>query len=206
LDVNPAAGVYRPAAPPPRERTLSDAEIASFWRACDAIGPPFGPLHQFLLVTGQRRDEAASMARAEIRDGLWTIPKERTKNGREHTLPLPRLALELLDRVPRIAPEAFIFTTLGTRPISGFSRVKGRIDALMPDAAPWRVHDLRRTAATGLAKVGAHVFVIERVLNHISGSFAGIVGTYQRHKYLAEMKDALEKWADLIAEITRASD
>lgn len=200
ITINPAAGVYRPAAPAARERVLADAEIIAFWKACSAVGAPFGPLLKLLLLTGCRRDEAARMSRSEVgANGLWTIPAARTKNKREHALPLPPLALTLLEGMPRIAPERYLFTTTGEEPVSGFSRVKRRMDKLMgADVPAWRLHDLRRTAASGMARAGVDLHVIERVLNHVSGSFAGIVQVYQRHKFEAEMRDALQRWADFL--------
>jgi integrase len=156
------------------------------------------------------------MTRSELEGPTWTIPGSRTKNKRTHTVPMPPMATEIITGVRVIAGEAgYIFTTTGETPVSGFNHAKAAIDRAMLTAArhecledadkvtiaPWRLHDLRRTAITGMARAGADVHVIERAVNHISGSFGGIVGVYQKHKFEAEKKAALEAWAKLIASI-----
>ena len=201
VTANPCGGVWRPAPPPARERTLTDAEIAAFWHGCDVIGAPFGSLFQFLLITGCRLREASNTTRAEIAaDGVWTIPGSRTKNGRTFSLTLPPLALQIIAKVPVIESESgFIFTTNGRTPVSGFSVAKRQLDAAMKGAGhavpEFRLHDLRRTAATGMARLGTSLPVIEKVLNHISGSFGGIVSVYQKFDYASEKADALARWA-----------
>jgi integrase len=198
---NPCGGVWRPGPPPARERTLSDAEIVAFWRGCDAIGAPFGPLFQLMLLTGCRLREAANITRGEMdADGVWTVPGNRTKNGRSFSLTLPKLAKEIIARVPAISEAGFIFTTTGKTPVSGFSRAKKQLDAAMAKSAGYavaefRLHDLRRTFVSGLAALGVPLPVIEKCVNHVSGSFAGVVGTYQRHEFTAEKAEALQRWA-----------
>ena len=199
VSVNPCIGVYKPPAPPARERVLSDAEIATFWQACDDISVPFGALFRILLLTGCRLREASEMARSELVDGVWTIPGNRTKNGRSLSLTLPKPALDIIDGAPKVCAD-YVFTTNGTTPVSGFSKAKGQLDAVMTKVAgkpvaPWRIHDLRRTAASGMAKIGIQLPVIEKILNHVSGSFGGIVGVYQRHEFEAEKAEALQRWA-----------
>jgi integrase len=222
IDKNPVTGVKRPGTPVARDRVLGDNELRWFWRACDDIGEPFGALLRLLLITGARREEVAQMRRSEMSaDGATlTLSSERTKNRRPHDVPLPQLAREIIADVKTIAGKpGFVFTTTGNTPVSGFSRLKGRLDKLMiklgrEEAAasgrdpaevkipPWRLHDLRRTAVTGMARAGADLHVIERAVNHVSGSFGGIVATYQKHHYAAEVRAALEAWAKLIVEIT----
>ena len=178
ITANPCAGVYRPGPPPARERTLTDDEIASFWRGCESIGWPFGPMFQFMLLTGCRLREASNMTRGELGDdGTWIIPGTRTKNSRSLTLPLPPLAQEIINSVPVIEGAAgYIFTTTGNSPVSGFSVAKRQLDAAITKSAgraiEFRLHDLRRTMATKLAELGVALPVIERCLNHVSGSFA----------------------------------
>ena len=209
--INPCIGIPRPAAPPARERVLSDSEIRWFWTACDALGSPFGPLLKILLVTGARLNEVARMTCHELsEDGsTWVLSGARTKNRRSHVLVLPPLAQEILAEVKIISGEAaFVFSTTGHTPVSGFSKMKARLDREMralagKDVPPWRLHDLRRTAATGMARAGADLHVIERALNHVSGSFGGIVAVYQRHKFEAEIKRALEAWTDLLRKTIR---
>jgi integrase len=203
---NPCAGVYHPGPPEARERLLSDAEIAIFWRGCDAIGAPYGALFKLLLLTGCRLREAADMCRGEMsEDGIWTVPGSRTKNHRSYALPLPPLALKVIGSVPVIAGEAgFVFTVAGKRGLNTFSQAKRELDQAMAKivrgrpVAPWRLHDLRRTCASGMAALGVQLPVVERVLNHISGSFGGVAGVYQRHEFSDEKREALARWAQHI--------
>jgi integrase len=212
--------VHRPAPPDARDRVLSAEEVRWFWQACESADAPlqfraprpFAPLLRCLLLTGQRRDEVANMTRAELSDdGIWRLLGERTKNGRAHTVPLPPLALDLIASVETSGK--FIFTTTGTTPVSGWSRLKRRLDAAMlalarkergPDAtiSPWRLHDLRRTVVTGMAELGIQPHVIELVVNHISGTRAGIAGVYNRSELLLERKAALEMWARYLTLVT----
>jgi integrase len=203
IAINPAHGVWRPGPPPPRERVLSDAEIAVLWKACDRVGTPFGELFRVLLVSGCRLREAAQMSRNELVDGIWSVPGSRVKNGRSFSLALPQLALQIIEALPPISSE-FVFSTNGHAPVSGFSKTKRQLDTAMAEIAgkpvpAWRLHDLRRTAASGMAALGIQLPVIEKVLNHTGGSFGGIVGVYQKHQYAAEKAEALQRWAAHIA-------
>jgi integrase len=202
VSANPCGGVWRPGPPPARERVLTDAEIVAFWRGSDAIGAPFGPLFQLMLLTGCRLREAANMTRGEVdADGVWAIPGSRTKNGRSFSLTLPPLAKEIIARVPTIASEAgFVFTTNGRTAVSGFSRAKQQLDTAMAKSAgravaEFRLHDLRRSFVSGLAALGVALPVIERCVNHVSGSFGGIAGVYQKHEFAPEKAEALLRWA-----------
>jgi integrase len=213
VTANPCGGVWRPGPPDERERKLDDPEIIAFWRGCDAVGTPFGPLFQLMLLTGCRLREAANMTRAEVDDdGVWTIPGSRTKNHRSLALALPPLAQEIIEHVPVIESKAgFVFTTTGNAPVSGFSRAKKLLDAAMAKSAgravpAWRLHDLRRTAATGMAKLKVALPVIEKVLNHVSGSFGGIVGVYQQHDYATEKAEALQRWSLQVAGLVAPTD
>jgi integrase len=199
---NPCAGVYRPGPPQTRERVLSDNEIAVFWRGCDAIGTPYGALFKLLLLTGCRLREASDMTRGELsEDGIWTIAAARTKNHRSHALALPPLALKTINSVPVIAGAAgFVFTVDGKRGVTTFSQAKRELDQAMAKIAgqpvvPWRLHDLRRTFVSGLAALGVQLPVIERCVNHVSGSFGGVAGVYQKHEFAAEKREALQRWA-----------
>jgi integrase len=202
IENNPCEGASRPSAPPSRDRYLSDAEIVTFWRACDRLGPSFGPLFKVLLLTGARLREAANMTRGEIDgDGTWVIPAARTKNHHPLSLPLPPLTRQIIEGAPAIESAAgFVFTTSGRSAVSGFSRAKRQLDAAMAKSAgravpAFRLHDLRRTMATGMAALGVPLPVTEKVLNHVSGSFGGIVSVYQKHEYKAEKAEALARWA-----------
>ena len=199
-----------PAPETARDRVLSEEEIRLAWRAFEAQRWPFGPIGKLLLLTGARRDEIAAGTWAEIalEAKTWTIPAGRTKNGEEHEIPLSDTAIDILKDLPRIAGKSgVVFTTTGRSRVSGFSKAKRAIDAstleiLEKDhgedaVAPphWTLHDLRRTVATNLQKLGVRLEVTEAVLNHTSGSRAGIVGVYRRHKYATEKRQALDAWA-----------
>jgi integrase len=198
IDVNPCAGVARPEMPKARDRVLSDAEIVKFWKASSAVGEPAGGLLRLLLITGARLDEVSGMTRAELsEDGsMWNLPGARTKNHRAHLVPLPLLAREILQGVRQVhTKEGFVFSRNGRRPIFIGSKIKARLDNLIGEIPPWRVHDLRRTAATGMAEIGIAPHVVEAVLNHVSGAKASVAGTYNRAAYGPEKKHALERWA-----------
>jgi integrase len=203
---SPVAGVKPPTVERPRDRTLTDDEIRWFWQATGEIGPPFGPLFRLLLITGQRREEVAAMQWNEIDGDIWSIPGGRTKNGEPQTVRLSRTAILTLSSSPKIEASDFVFTTVGKRPVSGFSRAKRRLDECMAELADdqvptWKLHDLRRTCASGMARAGVALPVIEKCLNHVSGSFGGIVGVYQRHKFTDEMRVGWTAWDDLLRQI-----
>jgi integrase len=192
VEKNPAAGVHRPGASRPRDRVLSDAEIVAFWQATE--GERFSAVLRLLLLTGCRLNEVAGMTRAELSDdgATWHIPGERTKNHRPHVVPLAPPAREILAGVA--GEGSLVFTTNGRSPVSGFAKIKKRLDEHMR-VPPWRIHDLRRTAATGMAEIGIAPHIVEAALNHISGAKAGVAGTYNRAAYAPEKKTALERWA-----------
>jgi integrase len=178
-----------------RERILSDPEIVAFWRATqeDRL---FGPFHRLLLLTAQRRDEVAGMQWREIREKIWTIPGSRTKNGETHIVHLSPQALAQLPT--KRGNSEFVFTTTGDCCIAGHGKAKARLDKLMQPEEPWILHDLRRTAASGMAAQGILPDVADRVLNHISGSRGGVKGIYQRYEFLNERKRALEAWGNYV--------
>ena len=197
----PCKGIRPPVSEVSRDRLLSDDEIKAFWKATEAIGYPFGPLFRLLLLTGQRLGEVAEMSASELRpdERMWTIPKERAKNNSVHDVPLSDAALAVLEALPRIAgTRRFLFTTTTETAVSGFSKSKEGLDRIMAPTTPWRLHDLRRTVASGMARLGINLPVIEKVLNHTSGSFAGIVGVYQRHSFADEKRQALEAWGRFV--------
>jgi integrase len=213
IDHDPCAGVAAPTTETPRDRVLFDDEVRLAWRAFEIVGWPFGPFAQLLLLTGARRAEVAGMRRAEIdlAARTWTLPATRTKNRREHVVPLSDAAIRIIEGLPRIgnSPSGLVFTTTGATAISGFSHVKAAIDrAILKSLTgegkapePWTLHDLRRTVATNLQKLGVRLEVTEACLNHASGSRAGIVGVYQRHEYADEKRAALDAWARRLEEI-----
>jgi integrase len=203
---NPCVALARPVGPAPRSRALSDAEVRYFWRGCDRLGWPYGPLLQTLLLTGARLEEATGMRRGELgEDGAtWTVPGERAKNHRPNLLPLPALVREVIAGAPRVAGTDLVFTRTG-KVLTGFSRAKAQLDEAMLAVAreedpvalvePWKIHDLRRTASTGMHALGTAPHIVEAVLNHVSGARAGVAGVYNVAEYRAEKQDALRRWA-----------
>ena len=202
LAVSPCAGVKPPTAERSRDRVLSGDELRLVWHAAEKLGS-FGRLVKLLALTGQRRDEVARMQwdELDLEKRHWTLPPERTKNNQPHQVPLSAAALAVLESAPHVPGSRFVFTTNGGAvPASGYSKNKRRLDALLPaDMPAWRLHDLRRTCASGMAQLGINLPVIEKVLNHASGSFAGIVGVYQRHSFADEKRAALEAWGNFVA-------
>jgi len=202
VTASPCASMKPPAAETSRDRVLSDDELRHVWKAADQLGAPFGSIVQLLTLTGQRRGEVAGMEWGEIdlEKGLWSLPRERVKNDRRHEVPLSPQAIAILKGLPRIS-DRYVFSLNGTSPINGFGKNKDRLEDLIPDMPEWVIHDLRRTVASGMARLGVSLSVIEKVLNHVSGSFAGIVGVYQRHEFAEEKRTALEKWADHVGRL-----
>jgi integrase len=206
IEKSPCDGLTAPSPETKRERVLDDAEITLVWMAADKLGYPFGPVLKLLLLTGQRRDEVAGMRWSEIdlETKGWTLPAARSKNRREHQVPLSDSAVAILKALPRHEKVTFVFSTTGKTPISGFSKTKVNIDgwiaAHMREAgehAPmpgWTLHDIRRSVATNLQRLGVRLEVTEAVLGHVSGSRAGIVGIYQRHSWADEKRAALDAW------------
>jgi integrase len=203
LAFSPVTGVERPHQEEERERVLTDAELRALWRACDG-GGPFDQALRLLLLTGARRNEVSQMEWSEIDDErrIWTLPSERSKNARKHEIPLSSQAWDLIQAQPRFADCPYVFSADGKKPVTGWDKAKVRIsDKAGIDADTWRLHDLRRTCASGMQKLGVSVPVIEKALNHVSGTFRGIVGRYQQHDYADEIHIALQKWADRVEEI-----
>ncbi len=183
-----------------RDRVLSDAELAAVWRAADGPGS-FDAIVRMLILTGQRRGEVAGMTWGELDDDLsnWTIPASRAKNGVAHVVPLSPQAQQFLGAVARQDANRFVFRGVHG-PFNGFGKAKAVLD-VDSGVAGWRLHDLRRTVATGLQKLAVRLEVTEAVLNHVSGSRAGIVGVYQRYDYATEKRAALTAWGERVAAI-----
>lgn len=213
IEVSPMAGLSGPKPVASRDRVLTDDEIKALWQSSSDLGWPFENVFKLLLLTGQRREEVAGMRWREIDldAGTWTIAKERCKNGKAHALDLCAEAIRLLDPIGEVASarlskstDDLVFSNTGTTPVSGFSKIKARIDTRMKEILgdrfeDWRTHDLRRTAASGMASLGFQPHIIERVLNHVSGAQGGLVGVYQRFDYREDRKRALLAWGDRVA-------
>jgi integrase len=196
IEVSPCAGIRAPAAETSRDRVLSDDELKAVWLAADGLAAPYNAFVKLLILTGARRSEVAGMMWREIDFDakLWTLPAARAKNATEYQIPLSDSAVQILRALPRIADSDLVFTLSGRVPIRGFHNIKTRIDDLMPGGPPWTLHDLRRTFASGCARLGIAVHVVEAALNHRSGSIRGIAAVYNRYSYDTEKRAALEVW------------
>jgi integrase len=213
---NPLAAMDKPPAPAARERVLSDSEIALIYRAAGSLHPVWAAFFRLLVLTGQRRSEVAGMKWDELdrTAATWTIPAARAKNGKVHIVSLPETALQLLDE--RAGGQGWpsvghVLTTTGRTPVSGISKAKAALDDLVVTGsalpmAPWRLHDIRRTVATGLQRLGVRFEVTEAVLNHVSGSKGGVAGIYQRHDWAEEKRAALEAWATHVERLLTGAD
>lgn len=190
----------------PRDRALSDDEIKLFWDGCDRLGYPFGPIFKLMLVTGQREGEVGGMARSEIdlEKKVWTLPAGRTKNGKAHIVHLSTLAIAVLKTVPNTGE--LLFASRSANPPSGYSKAKARLDAYTGETPPWVLHDLRRTAATGMARLGIAPHVVDRILNHTAGTIRGVAAIYNRFQYEKEREAALEAWGRYLETLMGGGD
>jgi integrase len=205
IETSPVALLRPPTPEIPRDRVLNDDEIRAIWQHSATEDYPFGPFLKLLLMTGQRRTEVSAMRWSELNldECIWELPASRVKNGRLHIVPLPLQVVDLLRSLSRFLDSDFVFTTTGRSAISGFGRLKERIEATLPENTPdWRFHDFRRTASTGMAKIGVMPHVIDAVTNHKSGVVSGVGATYNRYTYFNEKREALEQWADHLTELT----
>jgi integrase len=213
LEINPVQGTAKLDEGGSRERTLTPAELKELWSALDdEPNAQFADILRLLILTGQRREEIGGLRWSEIDQGLIVLPPTRTKNSRQHEVPLSRQAKAILERQPKRKGRDFIFG-IGELGFSGWSDCKARLDQALLAArrkhsrkakamTDWRLHDLRRSCATGMAELGVQPHIIEAVLNHVSGHKGGVAGIYNRAKYADEMRKALQTWADWIERIT----
>jgi integrase len=187
----------------PRQRVLTDTELKAFWHATEAMGYPFGLLFQLLLLTGCRKMEIGGARWSEVDEdkALLTVPPERFKSEAQHLVPLSGSALAILKTLPHFEKGDFLFSsTFGDRPVTGFAGAKERLDALMgSELKPWRIHDLRRTVRTRLAGLRIADVVAEMVIGH---GKRGLGRVYDQHRYIDEMREALELWANKLRDIT----
>jgi integrase len=214
IEASPAVNVKPLSEKVEREHVRDDTEILAFWRACNRAGV-FGESFKFMIATGARRTEVGSLRWDELdpEQRLWTLPSKRAKSKRTHTIPLSDLAMSILADRPRLG--AYVFsTTDGDRPISGWSKAKARLDKLEAEEwrkiavergeeapaeiEPWTLHDLRRTCATSLSKLGIDRVTISKVLNHSEG---GVTKVYDRHSFDREKRRALDLWGQRLQSI-----
>lgn len=223
LNSSPMVGLKKNAVESARDRVLTDSEIRILWKAASGDGYPFGHMWQLLLLTGQRRGEVAEMEWSELHlqgeEPHWIIPKTRSKNGRPNHVPLTSEAVRILNGITRDKGAHYVFSTNGSTAVSGFSRSKKRLEekmlAIMQSEAAsagnvlgvasipqFGLHDLRRTCATNMARLGIPIHIGEAILNHVSGSVSGVAAVYNRFDYIAEKRAALEKWEEFLLVLT----
>jgi integrase len=188
-------GLERPTKPQSRDRVLTDEEWARVWRACD--DGPYGHAFKLLASTGLRREQVGRLRWSEIEGDTIHFEGLRTKNGDPQLVPLSKAAQEVLRKVPRIGDE-FVFTFDGDKPINSWSRAKDALDKAS-GVSNWRTHDLRRTLATGMQRLGIIEPVVEAVLGHTTGRKRGIARVYQKHDYAAEKHEAVERWGEHVS-------
>jgi integrase len=202
LDRNPCFRVEGPGTEMARDRVLTDKELKAVWRATVKLGGSFGAVVQLLMLTGQRRSEVAWMEWRELdlAGRLWKLPRGRVKNDSGHEVPLSAQTLKVIAAVPRIHGQQLLFSSNGITAVSGFSDAKKGLNE-GTGFEDWTLHDLRRTMASGMARLGVNLPVIEKILNHSSGSFRGVVGVYQRHSFADEKRAALDLWGAHVARL-----
>jgi integrase len=193
LDQSPAEGVPLPTKEVARDRVLDDQELAQVILAARKIGGPYGSIVEFLALTGQRREEVAGLQWQELDlvQRIWTIPKSRTKNVKAHVVHLSEQSMVLLKCAHQVGP--YVLSVLGAKPFQEFSRAKRQLDQLS-GVTGWRLHDLRRTCVSGMARLGVAPHVADKILNHQAGTITGVAAVYQRHEFLAERRAALDLW------------
>jgi integrase len=223
LAQNPFVGLPVATVAAERERVLTDAELADVWATIETMGYPWGPFFCIAILTLQRREEVAAMRWSEIAPDLsvWTMSGARMKNGKPHDVHLSRPAQAVLRALSEVRSKDskggkgeicdFVFSTTGKTSISGFSRAKARLDATIAETrakaaaaaatesaprVPWRLHDLRRTGASTLARLGFDTIAIDKLLAHQPTKLRGVAAIYQRYDFAEERARALDAWAE----------
>jgi integrase len=196
-----------------RKRRLTDDELRWLWKACEKERFPMGYIVRLLILTLARRNEVSGIRDREVHFGnrrTWILPAPRTKNHNEHEIFMTDAMIETLKAVPRVRnKEGYFFTTNGKTPFAGFSKAKKRLDALMLEIAqeedpeitviqPWRLHDLRRTGATRMQRLGFEKEVVDCCLNHIDDD------AYLQHDYYDNMAKAFDAWSREVVRIVFA--
>ena len=174
-------------------------------RAARQLGGPYGAIVEVLALTGQRRDEVARMSwdEVDLDRRVWTLPATRTKNDKPHIVQLSDPAVAVIGAQPRSG--RFVFSRNGVTPVGDFSSQKRRLDDLC-GVSHWRLHDLRRTTVSGMARLGVAPHVADKILNHVAGTISGVAAVYQRHEFLKERRDALERWGAHVEGLLREGE
>ncbi|WP_261934329.1 tyrosine-type recombinase/integrase [Sphingomonas bisphenolicum] len=211
IERSPMEGMETPPPVKPRERWLSDEELRRIWPQALKCHRCFGPIVRLLITTGQRREEIAGLHWDELDQDQreLTLSGDRTKNGEPTSIPLNDLAVAELDRVSRSERwprQGRVFPTSSGAGFTAYAKEKKKLDKLIgvdggDPLPPWRLHDLRRTLATGFQRLGVRFEVTEAVLNHVGSARSGVAGIYQRHDWREEKREALRVWNDHIMTI-----
>lgn len=210
IKFSPAFKISSPAKNVSRDRVLADYDLVHIWKVSGEMGYPFGCLVRFLMLTGQRRGETVMMewGHYDAQKQVWVIPRENTKTDRQHVIQVPDMAAHVLGDCLKLGE--YVFTSSGAKPYENVSRGKADLDQRLKKLrkqegmvviSPWKLHDLRRTVASGMARLGVAPHVIEKVLNHTSGVISGVAAVYNRHQYTKEMGEALKLWETHMLEI-----
>jgi len=198
LEKSPCLGLSKPSqGENSRDRVLNDEELRRVIFAARQVDRPYGAIVELLALTGQRKSEVAYMTwkELELDKALWTIPGSRSKNGKQHMVHLAARAFEIINAQERSGD--LVFPTNLDKPFIAFSRAKRALDEVS-GVHEWVLHDLRRTAVSGMAALGIAPHVADKILNHQSGTISGVAAVYQRHEFLAERKAAIELWETYI--------
>jgi integrase len=190
----------------PRQRILNNDELKALWQVSEIIGYPFGPMYRLLLLTGARKSEIAGgqWRELDLQKKLWMVPPERFKSNATHIIPLSDQAVAVLRELPRFTKGDHLFTTtFGVKHVTGFSRAKTLVDKLLAERLevsppPWVIHDIRRTVRTRLASLRVPDMVAEMIIGH---GRKGLQRVYDQHRYVDEMREALELWATRLRDI-----
>jgi integrase len=187
IEANPASDLPKPGSETKRDRVLSDAELAAVWKAAVEIGWPYGDVVRLLILTGARRAEISELRWSEIHGDTIKLSGARTKNAQTHDIPLSPQALLVLSQIPRIAGSEFVFG----KPLRSGAWSNAKLKFSAADVPHWRIHDLRHTASTGMNELGTEPHIVEAVLGH---TVKGVAGVYNRAKYEAAKRAALDAW------------
>ncbi|MGO9629740.1 MAG: tyrosine-type recombinase/integrase, partial [Xanthobacteraceae bacterium] len=204
IDFSPAEGISAPYREVSRDRVLTDQELAAIILSARRMSPPYGRIVEFLALTGQRREEVAQLKWDELdeKTRTWTIPGSRTKNKKAHIVHLSEPAWKVIEAC---SGQPYVFGTATGKRFQQFGRGKRAIDKLC-GVAGWRLHDLRRTIVSGMARLGIPPHVADKILNHQAGTISGVAAVYQRHDFLVERKEALDRWGAHVERILRTFD
>ena len=202
---NPCTTLEQPSKEQPRDRVLNHREIKLFWNSAEYLSDNNDPTKayeryfKFLLLCGQRRTEVAEMRWEEVDQNTWHLPAARSKNAKSHSVPLTEYMLRIIG--PKSNETGFVFSLTGKHPINNIGRVTSRLKTIMEQqasgkyVADWKPHDLRRTVASEMARLGIYQEVLERLQNRSGGKLGGLAGVYNRYDYESEKRDALTKWS-----------